>query len=500
MKKTLILLIVLLCPNIFGQSIEWAANYANYHNDYFYSAHKLPDGNLIFGGSTRYDNTENEDFWLVKTDANGTVLWEQTYGGSGFEKAYTMIPTTDGGFLLGGSGFSTDGDGNNNNGNSDFWLIKTDANGVLQWQQNYGGSEFDNMFAMQEISNGDFILAGNSRSSNGDVGGNNGSWDVWVVRVNAQGDLLWEQNYGGSNFERIDDMLQTSNGEFLIAGYTESNDGDITDGNQGGEAMILKIDGTGNLIWLKTYGNGITSEVQSLLATDDGKYVFVGRGKTIKIDDNGNIEWEQNYSSQPYVEKFAIVQTPDGGYIEGGVVMSYENVVVGPEDPIGHWDYWISKTDALGNIEWEESYNYNGTSSDEIETMILCDDGSLILVGNSRKYDFEVNDINTDAWVLKINLLEEVSNYCFMELDTLDLSRQGALSAAHTDIIQTGSETYTWYNADNQVVAQFIGQAHFSPSEIGTYYAIVRDEEGVCQVIGPRTITELDGCCELEGK
>ena len=516
MKFTFYLFLCLFSlSSLIGQNLEWQQTYGGPGKDLFNDAHKLSDGSLVFAGSISTDENDLYDFWLLKMDQDGNVLWQNSYGGSDFEICYDFLPCFDGGFVLIGSSNSSDGDfSGTNNGLSDFWIVKTDSEGMLQWEKNYGGSNSDNSFKVIELANGGYVVGGNSESSDGDRSNNFGSWDVWLIGLDAAGNLLWEQNYGGSSFERIDDVIATNDGGFMMAGYTESTDGDITDNDGGGDILVLKVDALGNLQWEKTYGGSYTEFAYDLLETNDGNYLFVGRtnssngdlgpnsnygnGWAVKIDGIGNIIWEQRYGSYNIESLNSALQTPDGGFLLAGEIESYEGVIFGDEDPTGHMDFWIVKTDANGIVEWEESYNSNGTNEDEVRSVLLCDDGSIVLNGFTRFYNYETNKFERDARVMKIDLLDDLSDYCFDEMEALDLSRKGALSAIHTDIEKDGTETYTWYNENDEQLAKFVGNPYYSPSEIGSFYVIVRDGNGTCQYIGPRTINELNGCCELD--
>ncbi len=240
------------------------------------------DGGFIVGGSSQSNdgnvggNNGSSDFWIFKTDAAGNIQWEQNYGGSNFDWLATLEQTSDDGFILGGYSNSTDGDVGGNNGGNDFWIVKIDALGNIQWEQNYGGSDNEGISSIQQTSDGGYILGGSSRSSNGDVGGNNGNSDYWVVKTDALGNIQWEQNYGGSAYDNLVAVQETSNGEYILGGYSFSSDVDVSNNYGGQDYWLVQIDALGNLLWEQNYGKEDYDYLSSMQLTQDGGIILGG--------------------------------------------------------------------------------------------------------------------------------------------------------------------------------------------------------------------------------
>lgn len=194
------------------------------------------------------------DYWAIKLDANGDKQWSRYYGGTFTDTPYDAIQTDDDGFIIVGSSDSQDVDISNSNGSYDFWVIKISSSGDLIWGKSYGGSEIDEAHAISKSNDGNYIVVGDTRSSDLDVLENNGAADLWVIKISSTGDLIWERTYGGSSFDVGRDITNTQDNGFLITGSSRSSDGDLTTNNGQNDAWVLKIDTNGNLEWQKTVG------------------------------------------------------------------------------------------------------------------------------------------------------------------------------------------------------------------------------------------------------
>jgi hypothetical protein len=157
--------------------------------------------------------------------------FNKVYGGSGQDGATDVMPTSDGGYIMAGYTESNDGDVSSNHGRQDAWIVKLDKDGNIQWQKTLGGSDADNAYSIAITSEGDYVLTGSTSSNDGDISGNHGQQDAWVVKLDQQGNTLWQKTIGGTNDYRAFHITTTLNG-YIIAGYSKSNDGDIS-GNHG---------------------------------------------------------------------------------------------------------------------------------------------------------------------------------------------------------------------------------------------------------------------------
>lgn len=247
------------------------------------------------------------------------VEWQKTLGGSKGDKAYSVVPTIDHGFLVVGNSFSNDGLVTGHHGttdSSDAWVVKLNKSGDVEWQKSYGGSNTDEFKHAVQTANGDFICVGTTRSIDGDVTGlhtgNGVASDLWVVRIDRYGAIKWSKVYGGSSTEHGTVIRKMWDGNYMIGGDAQSNDFDVTGNHGSADIWILKIDDQGNLLWQKTFGNPNSQFVSSLTATSDNNYlisgyqIYTGYGNqtmlpvysyyeraAVKIDAQGNTLWEQ---------------------------------------------------------------------------------------------------------------------------------------------------------------------------------------------------------------
>lgn len=206
------------------------------------------DGNFVFSaesGGADGDVTKNkgrEDFWLVKINDTGKILWQNSFGGQLMDMSHTLIATKDKGFIIGGETYSTDGDVGKSYGSTDMWLVKTDATGKMQWQKNYGGTYAEGYrMVIIETAEGGYLLLSESDSYNMDISNPHGGDDMLVIKTDAQGKVLQSHNFGGSKADRPYYVVQLPDSSFVAAGATLSNDGDVTNNKGGRDAWLIKF-------------------------------------------------------------------------------------------------------------------------------------------------------------------------------------------------------------------------------------------------------------------
>jgi len=284
-------------------NMQWTKTYGGTKDDRAFSVVETSDGGYALAGYTESFGAGSFDFWLVKTDVNGSMQWNRTYGGSNLEKAYSLIKTSDGGYVIAGyvqsSGFR----------GYDFWLVKTDLNGNMVWNQTYGRKDDEFAYSVVEASDGGYVVAGGS----------------WLVKFDSQGRTEWEQTYS-SYFARS--VVTTSDGGYAIFG----------------DGLLIKTDEYGYMIWNQTYGGNVLKGYSgSFVATSDGGYAFVIGSQLIKTDAQGNVEWSQTYEMERATSRglLSLVETSDGGYVLVGHVWFMMS---------GDTFIWAVKTDAQGII------------------------------------------------------------------------------------------------------------------------------------------------------
>ncbi|MBX7141798.1 MAG: T9SS type A sorting domain-containing protein [Chitinophagales bacterium] len=277
---------------------QWDAAFGGSGSDYFSSLGQTNDGGYILGGYSSSgisgDKTQSSqgssDFWIVKTDANGTKQWDARFGGSDIEYLHSVQQTADGGYILSGSSYSgISGDKSQaSQGGGDYWIVKTDANGIKQWDARFGGSDTEGMGCLDQTVDGGYIVGGWSYSG---IGGdrtesNQGSDDYWIVKMNVDGVKQWDARFGGESFDVLNSLQQTFEGGYILGGESFSGiSGDKTEPNwdvslSTPDYWIVKTDANGVKEWDKRFGGSGRDEILALDQTADGEYIFGGRSSS----------------------------------------------------------------------------------------------------------------------------------------------------------------------------------------------------------------------------
>jgi hypothetical protein len=350
-----------------------------------------------------------------------SIQWQKCLGGSDNDGAKSINQTSDGGYVIGGNSFSNDGDVSGNHGNSDCWIVKLDSNGNLQWQKSLGGDNYDLAYSIQETIDGGFIFAGRTNSNNGDVSGNHGAYDYWVVKLDISGNVLWQKCLGGSEDDEAYSIQQTIDEGYVVAGFSASYNGDITAPKPGGsDYWIVKLDYVGNIVWEKSLGGSSADYGYSIQETMDGGFVITGDAWSndgdisgnhggddfwiTKVDSSGNIVWENAIGGSNIDYGKSIHQTSKGEFIAVGASHSNNGDI---STNNGHKDYLILKLDTTGNLLWEKSLG--GTNHDVAFSLLETSDG-YIINGYTLSNDVDVlgNHGVYDAWVVKIDSVGNV--------------------------------------------------------------------------------------------
>lgn len=301
-------------------AVQWRRYLGGAVHDWAYDAHQTADGGYIMAGTTSSSELPGfhggSDAWVVKLDAAGNTEWQRCYGGSGGDGAKSLMPTADGGYIMAGTARSNDGDVSGLhgvNGNGDAWVVKLDVAGNIEWQRCLGGSKPEEAWAVRQTVDGGYILACDANSTNGDVTNHHGDgpWantDAWVVKLDATGALQWEHALGGSRWDSAKDVQQTADGGYIMAGFTDSKDGDVT-GKQGPQnqwdAWVVKLDGAGSLQWQRCLGGTSRELANAVVQTPDGGYVVACEASS----NDGDVTCEHSYAiADAWVVKLA----PDG--------------------------------------------------------------------------------------------------------------------------------------------------------------------------------------------
>lgn len=241
------------------------------------------DGDFVFISG------QFENIWMTKVNAGLTnILWQKFYGGTKIDTPSKIKQTDDGGYILIGYSASNDVDVSGNYGEYDIWVIKTNDFGDIEWEQNYGGSDFDYGMDILTTADGGYLFIASTASNDFDISANYGEQDIWTVKINELGDIEWEQNYGGSNVDQCSSILQTPSGGYIISGLTNSSDGDVSGSISGIDFWVFETDSQGNMLWQKPMGGTADDISYSSTFNAEGSIVLAGQTSSNNVDVTGN--------------------------------------------------------------------------------------------------------------------------------------------------------------------------------------------------------------------
>ncbi|MFN0274226.1 MAG: T9SS type A sorting domain-containing protein [Chitinophagales bacterium] len=509
MKQISTLLSLLLVAGVFTTfsqtSILWEKSLGGSDNDLCYDVFPTPDGNYLVLGTTDSDDglitdTEGQqDVWVVKIDIDGNVLWEQSYGGSLNDYAKGMVFSPDGeGYVIAGSTYSNDGDVSGNNGQRDAWVFKINTDGDLLWQECFGGDTIELLNGIIGTSDGGYLCIGNATSDNEDLTDNYGSNDLWVIKIQDDGDLDWQKNYGGTAGDFGFHATEGYDG-YVIAGYSYSNDVDVS-GHHGdvttADYWVIKTDYSGNIDWQKSLGGDLTEYASNVLYTTGGNYLIAGNSFSdngdvgghyfsttysdiwlVELDEDGNIINEKNLGGSYDDEVNRIVYDLDGDFIIAG------NSESGDEDLSGHYgssdspDFILMKVNSSYDVVWAN--NFGGINDDIGRNVYPYGFGYYIAVGYTKSISGDVSfhygsGPNHDYWVVNFAPCEpEIFS------EPIDISSCIGSSITLTASSSTGAFLYTWVFSGIEVSSTepTITISPLTAEYNGDYYFIV---EGDC--------------------
>lgn len=410
-------------------TIQWEKSLGGSSAEEARSIQQTSDGGYVFVGISRsvdgdvsghHGGSTNNDYWVVKLDSIGNILWQNSYGGTGEDVAYSILQTIDGGYVVAGNSQSNDGDVSGHHGSlfpSDYWILKLDSVGAIEWQKSIGGTSVDGAFSIYQTIDSGYIVAGSSNSNDDDVTGNNGNTDFWIVKLNTTGTIQWQKSLGGTLDDVSYSIQQTNDGGFIAAGWTGSNDGDVS-GNHGGlyDCWVVKIDTIGAIEWQKCLGGTDIDEAACIQQTQDDGFVLTGFSQSddgdfniniggydsfvIKLDINGNLQWQKILGGTNFDAFESIQETFDGGYILAGGSNSNDVDVAWHYGTTATTDYWVVKLDPLlTNISNSEHISnisiYPNPSTSEIDISIQGED--------LNNYEISIINILGEVQKVKIN-------------------------------------------------------------------------------------------------
>jgi len=405
-------------------TIQWQKSFGGSAADNALSIINTTDSGFVIAGysaSTDGDITSNngtQDYWIIKLDNGGGLQWEESYGGSNFDVARSVVQTTDGGYIVAGYSWSTDGfiNSGENHGMDDYWIVKLDISGGLMWQTMLGGSGNDEAFSIIQTKDSGYIIAGNSTSNNGDVSGNHGGEDYWIVKLDSNGGKQWQKSIGGSGDDFATSIIQTSDGGYAVAGYSASNDGDVGSNHGYNDFWIVRLSDTGPVLWQRNYGGSADDRAYSIIQTSDHCFLVAGRSYSndsdvsgnqgngdywiLKLDSTGGLKWQRSLGGSSYDEANCVIESKNGGYVVSGKSFSVDGDITNNN---GGSDYWIVKLDTAGNTQGQRSFG--GSNDEKAPAIVQAVDGSYVAAGTSSSNDKDVsgNHDGDDYWVIKLS-------------------------------------------------------------------------------------------------
>ena len=393
--RVFLLFVFISMIGISGAHAQWAKSIGGSGEDATNSICPTPDGGYAIAGFTSSFGAGSDDFWVLKMDASGNIQWQKTYGSFGFEIATQIQPTSDGGFIVVGFGDLS------SMGNNDAWLLKLDGSGNVEWQKAYGTTANETATTVIQTSDGGFLFTGSIEIASN-------SYNAWLVKLSSGGNIQWQKSYGGAGSENGSSVLELPNGQYVMAGGTTSFGGGALD------AWVVFVDSTGTELSSKAYGWFGDDTFFSLKPTPDGALLALGLSTSwttefrdlwvVKMTTDGNIIWQAAYAGPDYDQPSTVQVESDNEYIITGSTISFG---------AGGTDLWILKIASNGSIVWQKTYG--GTGEDAGASSAPGPNGGIMVVGNTQS--FQPGPL--DGWLLSLDADGNIDPSCLLATDTL---------------------------------------------------------------------------------
>ncbi len=426
--------------NCFGGSkIDLSRDIINKYNDYLIVGFTgSNDGDVTF-------NHGNNDVWIMQTDSIGTLIWEKSYGGSLDDGGYRIFRSDNNSYYILGASCSSDGDISYDPypGSNDYWILKIDSVGNILWGKILGGNMLDQMWTGTTTDDGGILAFGWTGSEDGDISVYYGLYDMWMVKLDSNGEKEWDFTIGTSGMDVGQAIIQTSDGGYLVGGSSRIDEGGnltCVPHSYKAEAILFKLDSLRNIEWQNCYGGSEDEGITGLLEIDDG-YVFVAytlsndgdvsghhgiTGETgdiwvVKIDLFGNIIWQKCIGGSRYEGAENILLTEDSGFIIIGCTQSHDGDVDG-NHTLSEYDHdiWIVKLSNEGVLLWQQCIG--GIGDERLEFGVFKkSDNNYVIAGQTDycpSYDVECTPHAgnyPDFWVFEIidtstNIINNITN------------------------------------------------------------------------------------------
>lgn len=510
-KRVAFLFFLIIAYGINAQNMVWQKTIGGSNSDGATCVKPSSDGGFIIGGYSNSnisgDKTENcngsWDYWIVKLDAAGNIQWDNTIGGNGDDRVGDIIETYDGGFLVGGqsksdsSGDKTEDGCNTYINYGDYWVVKLNSSGVIEWQNTIGACAGDFLYSMDHSSDGGYLLGGNSDSNiscdkteNNNAGSNGGgsgcgggTGDYWIVKIDSTGNILCQKTLGrgawASDF--LTSVSSTSDGGFICGGGSTAPYGYPVYG--GSDNWIIKLNSSCTVQWQKVIGGSGSESFGVIKQIPDGNYIWGANSSSdssglktepsfglndfwiLKLDTVGNIIWQKTIGGSGDDNLRYISPTFDNGFICGG----YSNSPISglkTSANFGQNDSWILKLDSVGNIQWQRTIG--GSGSDNLSTISQLAIGNYICGGSSNSNisgnKTENSKGGSDYWVFE---LDDARNYnlitgkIFFDYNENNVKDSSDIYLPYKIVKDTNTNRFAFSQAD--------GTYRIAVSDTGTY-------------------------------
>ncbi len=418
-------------------AMQWQKNYGGAASEIFNSVLPTTNGGFVglatsqsFDGDISNTTDNSQKVWLVKVDKAGAIVWEESYGGFKSEEGNAIAVTSDGGFIICGSTSSTDVPGMHGI-QQDVYVVKVDSVGKMEWHKAFGGTQPDRGYGICQATDGGYVFVGDAASTDGDLTANKGINDVWVVKLTSTGTISWQKNLGGSSTDQGYGIIATTDGGCVLTGASASKDGNLTKNNGVFDLWVVKLSSAGAISWQRSYGGASSDGGINVIQTKDGEYVMAGcneiipgqsnsgdikenrgsrDGWVMKLRANGTIVWNKSYGGSKIDTLRGIVEIPDGTIVLAGTTESNDSDVSNLHGTAP--DVWVMQLGSDGTMLWNKTYG--GTGIDIGRAVALTADSGVVIVGATTSTDGDMAG-NTlkggyDTWVMKLGNVVSVQD------------------------------------------------------------------------------------------
>ena len=470
------------CSILLAQpNTDWSIAFGSADAEFSKDVVSFPNNTFAFL-STRYTSESTTEICLTKVEFDGTQIWSKCFPSQGFTQATSMLSQNDSSYLITGYSHASDFLSDAHYGAADAFLLKLNANGEEQWRKTFGGSRQDIINDILLDASGNILMTGTTLSNDGAIPFNNGLTDVWILKVNPNGQLIWSKTIGGASHDKAYKILGAESNRFLILGHSASGN-EYRNGSD--DYYAVKIDADGNEIWNKTYGGDGTDQAFDGLSLPNGEFVMIGKTNTfggdvggiaggydgwvIRANQNGDLLWSKTIGGMENESLTAITKTLEGQLLVVGHTNSDNGMF---QNSQGSRDAFISAFELDGQPLWTK--NYGGSQNDSFESMVESGDGSILLSGYSRSSDGDLitNKGASDSWLLKL----EGTSQLVVNLGADKSICAGEEVRLSPNVVNCDNCTYLW--SDDNIDAERV----VAPATDQTYSLTVTNANGAFAV------------------